>query len=224
MMLRRITHVSLFDSRATSTVLALPLLDELLARESLVVGHLERLLRVVAQDAVAWVDLVVALEVGQVRRIRPDRLVFIDESWLSVTMSRSHAWVRRGEEFIDRVPMNRGKNLTLLGAIRRKGWVLLSTQWQTTNGDRFVPGLQRSCFRSFIPATSSSWITYLLTITRASHRLARLAVCSSSTNLRIPRISIRSSPPGHCRNNTSASTRLALMTPSAELRGAPATA
>lgn len=26
---------------------------------------------------------------------------------MSITMSRSHAWVKRGEEFIDRVPMNR---------------------------------------------------------------------------------------------------------------------
>jgi hypothetical protein len=48
-----------------------------------------------------------------VRRIDPNRLVFLDESWLSVTMSRSHAWVKRGQEFIDRVPMNRGRNLTL---------------------------------------------------------------------------------------------------------------
>lgn len=67
--------------------------------------------------------------------------MFLDESGMSVTMSRSHAWVKRGQEFIDRVPMNRGKNLTLLGAIRLSGWVLLSTIWQTTNGDRFVAWL-----------------------------------------------------------------------------------
>jgi transposase len=81
--------------------------------------------------------------VRKIRRIPPSRLVFIDESWLTVTMTRSHAWVKRGEEFIDRVPMNRGKNLTLLGAIRRRGWVLLSTQWQTANADRFVTWLKR---------------------------------------------------------------------------------
>lgn len=56
-------------------------------------------------------------------------------------MSRSHAWVKRGEEFIDRVPMNRGKNLTLMGAIRRRGWVILSTIWATANSDRFVAWL-----------------------------------------------------------------------------------
>ncbi len=58
-------------------------------------------------------------------------------------MSRSHAWVKRGEEFIDRVPMNRGANLTLLGAIRRRGWVVLSTIWKSTNGDRFVEWLTK---------------------------------------------------------------------------------
>ena len=58
-------------------------------------------------------------------------------------MSRSHAWVKRGEEFVDRVPMNRGKNLTLLGAIRRSGWVLLTTIWETTNRDRFVEWLSK---------------------------------------------------------------------------------
>lgn len=58
-------------------------------------------------------------------------------------MSRSHAWVQRGAEFIDRIPMNRGKNLTLLGAIRRQGWVVLSTLWQTANGDRFVDWLTK---------------------------------------------------------------------------------
>jgi transposase len=60
---------------------------------------------------------------------------------MNLSMSRSHAWVKRGEEFIDRVPMNWGKNLTLLGAIRLRGWVLLSTIWATANADRFVEWL-----------------------------------------------------------------------------------
>jgi transposase len=53
-------------------------------------------------------------------------------------MSRSHAWVKRGREFIDRVPMNWGTNLTLLGAIRLSGWVVLSTMFKTANRARFV--------------------------------------------------------------------------------------
>lgn len=57
-------------------------------------------------------------------------------------MSRSHAWVQRGSELVDRVPMNWGKNLTLLGAIRLTGWVVLSTMFATANKDRFVAWLR----------------------------------------------------------------------------------
>jgi transposase len=57
-------------------------------------------------------------------------------------MSRSHAWVKRGTEFLDHVPANWGrKNLTLLGAIRLSGWVVLSTMFATTNSERFVDWL-----------------------------------------------------------------------------------
>ena len=53
-------------------------------------------------------------------------------------MGRSHAWVKKGCEYIERCPTNWGKNLTLLGAIRLTGWVLLSTMFATTNSERFV--------------------------------------------------------------------------------------
>jgi transposase len=68
--------------------------------------------------------------------------VFLDESGLNLAMSRSHAWVKRGCEYVDRVPMNWGTNLTLLGAIRFSGWVVLSTMFKTANKDRFVAWLK----------------------------------------------------------------------------------
>jgi transposase len=69
--------------------------------------------------------------------------VFLDESGMSVRMSRSHAWVKRGTEYVDRVPVNWGKNLTILGAMRLGGWVVLSTMFATANGDRFVDWFKR---------------------------------------------------------------------------------
>lgn len=75
----------------------------------------------------------------------------MDESGLNLTMSRSHAWVKRGQEHIDRVPMNRGKNLTLLGAIRARGWVLLSTMFATTNAERFVAWVRTKLLRKLEP-------------------------------------------------------------------------
>jgi transposase len=82
--------------------------------------------------------------VKRVRRIPTERLVFLDESGMNLAMSRSHAWVKRGEELIDRVPINWGKpSLTLLGAIRWSGWVVLTTMFATTTADRFVEWLDK---------------------------------------------------------------------------------
>jgi transposase len=61
---------------------------------------------------------------------------------MNVAMSRSHAWVKRGQEFVDRVPMNWGKNLTALGAIRLSGWIALTTMFATANKTRFVRWLR----------------------------------------------------------------------------------
>lgn len=59
-------------------------------------------------------------------------------------MTRSHAWVKKGTEFIERTPMQWGKNLTLLGAVRLTGWIVLNTMFQTANGERFVHWLKSS--------------------------------------------------------------------------------
>lgn len=68
--------------------------------------------------------------------------MFLDESGLNLAMSRSHAWVKRGTEFVDHIPANWGrKTLTLLGAIRLSGWVVLTTMFATTNSERFVAWL-----------------------------------------------------------------------------------
>ncbi len=54
-------------------------------------------------------------------------------------MTRSHAWVKRGQEFVERVPINRGKyGLTLMGAVRLAGWVVLSTTYEAATKERFV--------------------------------------------------------------------------------------
>jgi transposase len=66
------------------------------------------------------------------------RLVFLDESGANLAMGRSHAWVQRGEEYIEPRPMNWGTNLTLLGAVRLDGWVTLGTKWKSVRADDFV--------------------------------------------------------------------------------------
>ena len=46
--------------------------------------------------------------------------------------------MKRGTAFIDPVPMHWGKTLTLIGAIRLHGWVVLRTMFATANAERFV--------------------------------------------------------------------------------------
>jgi transposase len=71
-------------------------------------------------------------------RIDPRRLVFLDEAGANIAMGRSHAWVPRGEEYVESRPMNWGDNLTMVGAIRCEGWVTLSTKWRSMTTEAFV--------------------------------------------------------------------------------------
>lgn len=77
------------------------------------------------------------------RRQDPRRLVFVDESGANLAMGRSHAWVKRGEEYVEPRPMNWGDNLTLVGAIRRRGWVVLSTKWRAMTKVAFIEWVRR---------------------------------------------------------------------------------
>ena len=86
-----------------------------------------------------------------IRRVDPNRLVFLDESGLNASMTRSHVWVKKGTEYVERVPMNWGKNLTLLGAMRLTGWVLLSTMFASTNKERFVEWLGKKLLPRLAP-------------------------------------------------------------------------
>jgi transposase len=66
------------------------------------------------------------------------RLVFLDESGANLAMGGSHAWIRRGEEYIEPRPMNWGTNLTLIGAVWLEGWVTLDTMWKSLRRADFI--------------------------------------------------------------------------------------
>jgi len=89
--------------------------------------------------------------VTALRGMDAKRLVFLDEAGANIAMGRSHAWVMRGEEYVEARPMNWGDNLTLIGAVRLGGWVTLGTQWGAATKvtftawvrDRLAPKLRR---------------------------------------------------------------------------------
>jgi DDE superfamily endonuclease len=61
-----------------------------------------------------------------------------NEAGANLAMGRWHAWVLRGEEYVEPESMNRGDHLTLIGAIRLEGMVALATQWQAVNTETFT--------------------------------------------------------------------------------------
>ncbi len=79
----------------------------------------------------------------RVATIPPNKLVFLDAAGANTSMGRTHAWIKRGSELIDPRPMNWGTNLTMIGAIRQRGWVTMGTIFGSANGDRFVGWIRR---------------------------------------------------------------------------------
>ena len=66
-------------------------------------------------------------------------------------MGRSHAWLPRGTELIEPRPMNWGRNLTLVGAMRAEGWLTLATSWVPMNSLRFAAWVRRYLLRVLRP-------------------------------------------------------------------------
>jgi hypothetical protein len=56
---------------------------------------------------------------------------------VNIAMGRSHAWVKRGEEYVEPRPMNWGDNLTLIGAMRADRWLTLGMCWRGVSYESF---------------------------------------------------------------------------------------
>jgi transposase len=71
------------------------------------------------------------------------RLVFLDESGASTTMTRLRGWAPRGERAVGAVPQGDWKTVTLLCAIRRQGPVAPLVFEGALNGEIFLEWTQR---------------------------------------------------------------------------------
>ncbi len=69
--------------------------------------------------------------------------MFLDEAGANLAMGRSHVWVQRGEEYVKPRPMNWSDNLTLVGAVRRTGSVVLNTKWRAMTKVAFTEWVRR---------------------------------------------------------------------------------
>jgi hypothetical protein len=53
--------------------------------------------------------------------IDPKDLVFIDESGFSLSLYQHYGWAARKERLLEAVPFNRGRNLSVIGALDIEG-------------------------------------------------------------------------------------------------------
>ena len=72
------------------------------------------------------------------RTVDFSQLIFIDETGCNVKLTPEYGWAIRGERLVDRRPACRGKNLSVVGAIREDR-VLCHEKFEgALNGDRWL--------------------------------------------------------------------------------------
>lgn len=72
-----------------------------------------------------------------VRHIKPEDLIFIDETGINLSLTRTYARSASGLRAYGERPYQRGKNVSLIGALNLKGFVGAMTVEGGTNGDVF---------------------------------------------------------------------------------------
>ena len=76
-------------------------------------------------------------------RIDPDRLIFLDESGIATDMTRRRGRALGGRRVRQGVPAGPWRTLSILGAIRRSGWVAAMSIEAATDGEIFLAYLER---------------------------------------------------------------------------------
>jgi transposase len=81
----------------------------------------------------------------------PARLVFVDETWASTNMARTHGRCRRGDRLVMAVPYGHWKTTTLVAALRADGMVAPVGIDGAVTGDLFVADVEQPLRPSLRP-------------------------------------------------------------------------
>jgi transposase len=76
--------------------------------------------------------------IAKIRTISPERLIFLDESGITTSMTRLYARGLGGARICEATPDSRWKMLTILGALSTRGMVAAMTIEEATDGDIFL--------------------------------------------------------------------------------------
>ena len=75
---------------------------------------------------------------AKIRAIEPERLIFLDESGVTTSMTRLYARASGGGRIYEGTPDSRWKMLTILGALSTRGMIATMTIEEATDGDIFI--------------------------------------------------------------------------------------
>jgi transposase len=85
------------------------------------------------------------------KRIDPDRLVFLDETWAKTNMTRPRGRSRKGTRLIAKVPHGHWKTTTFLAALRTTGLTAPLVIDGAVNGDIFLAYVQQQLVPTLQP-------------------------------------------------------------------------
>ena len=93
----------------------------------------------------------------QLQQVDHQRLVFVDESGVNTSMTRTRARAPRGERASGAVPNGHWKTLTLLGALRPQGIAAAATIPAPTDADVFRVFVQTALVPTLRPGDVVAW-------------------------------------------------------------------
>ena len=112
-------------------------------------------------------------------RIDPDRLVFVDETWIRTDMTRVRGWCARGTPLIAKVSHDRWRTLTFVAGLRRGEIVAPCVVDGPINGALFTAWVEQS----LAPVLRPRDVVVLDNLGSHKGKLARQAVRAAGAHL-----------------------------------------
>lgn len=112
-------------------------------------------------------------------RVSPERLVFLDETWIKTDMTRLRGWFMRGTVLVAETPHGHGTTLTFIGALRQDKIVAPCVFDGPINADHFVALVEQS----LVPALKPGDIVVLDNLASHKDLRARRAIRAAGARL-----------------------------------------
>ena len=87
------------------------------------------------------------------KQFDPGEFVFLDEAGFSLSMTRLYGWSLRGQRLVEAVPAQRGKNLSVLGALDKEGLIVTRSKVGAMNRADIETFLRRDLLPRLLPGS-----------------------------------------------------------------------